>query len=73
MSEEELTRSHQVKNGQHECLAIGKNDVKIWTPREGFAACGHCLAYLTDDQVEKIPFSLKDDMIKRGWIKTEEG
>ena len=71
LEEQPPTRSHQVKNGQHECLAVGKNDIRIWTSRGGMAACGHCLAYLTDEQGQKIPFSIKDDMRKRGMIKEE--
>lgn len=63
------TESHREDiPGQWQCLAVGKNNVKVFTTRDGWKACGHCLKFILDSQGEKQVWTMRDQLL---WRKEE--
>lgn len=55
------SKPHEVREeGDWNCCALGARLVREKTTRNGYAACGHCVAFLTDKEGNKLPYTLRD-------------
>lgn len=68
------SKPHEVReDGSFACSALSCKLVRVKTTLRGYAACGHCLAYLTDKEGTKLAYTLRDlvtDNLKERETKT---
>ena len=58
--------------GEWECPAVGKNNVKVTTVYRGVKVCGHCVKPILDADGKVIPWTVLDEMRKRGMLRSQQ-
>jgi len=63
------THQHQEAiTGEWQCLAVGKNNVRCFTVRDNFKACGHCMHFILDANGNKQVWTMREQLIWKSMV-----